>query len=174
MVSISAGKYWTAAVTTTGDVYLWDGKKAMEKPPVATRLHGVKRATSVSVGETHLLIVASLYHPIYPFNVMETSQQLKLNDRDDMEELTEDILFEDVESNDMISIVQKDNLGSRIIPSLKSLCEKVAADCLMEPRNAIQLLEIADSLEANDLKKYCEVHTVFNTCPGPKYNFPKF
>lgn len=64
--SISAGKYWTAAVTTTGDVYMWDAKKGKDEPPVATRLHGVKRATSVSVGETHLLIISSLYHPLYP------------------------------------------------------------------------------------------------------------
>ncbi|KAF7801456.1 Inhibitor of Bruton tyrosine kinase [Senna tora] len=156
MVSISAGKYWTAAVTATGDVYMWDGKKGKDKPPIATRLHGVKRATSVSVGETHLLIVASLYHPIYPPNMIENSHKLKLNNRDDVGELNEDILFEDMETNNMISSVQNDNFGQRSVPSLKSLCEKVAADCLVEPRNAIQLLEIADTLGANDLKKHCE------------------
>lgn len=156
-MGISAGKYWSAGVTATGDVYMWDGKKGKEKPPVATRLPGVKRATSVSVGETHLLIVASLYHPVYPHNAMETSQELKLNKRDDMEKLTEDILFEDLESTNITSGSQKNNFGQRIVPSLKSLCEKVAADCLVEPRSAIQLLDIADSLGANDLKKYCEV-----------------
>ena len=158
MVSISAGKYWTAAVTATGDVYMWDGKKGKDKPPVATRLHGVKKATSVSVGETHLLIVASLYHPEYPLNMVDNSQKLRLNNRDDMEELNEDILFEDMESNNMIlSSVQNDTFGQKSVPSLKSLCEKVAAECLVEPRNAIQLLEIADSLGADELKKYCEV-----------------
>ncbi|KAK9290069.1 hypothetical protein L1049_008233 [Liquidambar formosana] len=123
MVSISAGKYWTAAVTSTGDVYTWDGKNGKDKPPVATRLHGVKRATSVSVGETHLLIVGSLYHP---------------------------------------STIQNDDAGSRPVPSLKNLCEKVAAECLVEPRNVIQLLEIADSLGADDLKKYCEEIAIRN------------
>ncbi|XP_027350889.1 uncharacterized protein LOC113861959 isoform X2 [Abrus precatorius] len=156
MVSISAGKYWTAAVTATGDVYMWDGKKGKDKPLVATRLHGVKKATSVSVGETHLLIVASLYHPVYPPNMIENSQNLKLNNRDDMEELHEGILFEDLDSSNMISSVQNDSFRQRSTPSLKSLCEKVAAECLVEPRNAIQLLEIADSLGADDLKKYCE------------------
>ncbi|KAK7315561.1 hypothetical protein VNO77_34114 [Canavalia gladiata] len=155
MVSISAGKYWTAAATDTGDVYIWDGK-SKDKPLVATRLHGVKRATSVSVGETHLLIVASLYHPVYPLNMIENSQKQKLNNRDDMEELNEGILFEDVESDKVISGIQNDTYGKKSIPSLKSLCEKVAAECLVEPRNAIQLLEIADSLGADDLKKYCE------------------
>ncbi|KAK4282113.1 hypothetical protein QN277_013527 [Acacia crassicarpa] len=160
MVSISAGKYWTAAVTTTGDVYTWDGKKGKEKPPVVVRLHGVKRATSVSVGETHLLVVASLYHPGYPLNMTKTSRELKLNHRDNVEEITEDILFEDLESNN--NCIQKDNFGKRIVPSLKSLCEKVAAECIVEHRNAIQLLEIADSLGADDLKKYCEETVIRN------------
>ncbi|KAK7377830.1 hypothetical protein VNO80_03263 [Phaseolus coccineus] len=155
MVNISAGKYWTAAVTATGDVYMWDGKKGKDKPLVATRLHGVKKATSASVGETHLLIVASLYQPVYPPNMIENSQTT-LNSRDDMEELNEDILFEDIDSSKMISSVQNDTSRQRSTPSLKSLCEKVAAECLVEPRNAVQLLEIADSLGADDLKKYCE------------------
>ncbi|XP_015970983.1 uncharacterized protein LOC107494467 [Arachis duranensis] len=156
MVSISAGKYWTAAVTGTGDVYLWDGKKSKDNPLVATRLHGVKKATSVSVGETHLLIVAMLYHPEYPLTGVEDSQKPKLNNRDDMDELNEDILFDDMESNNMVSSVQNDTFGQKSVPSLKSLCEKVAAECLVEPRNAIQLLEIADSLGADELRKYCE------------------
>lgn len=54
MVSISAGKYWIASVTACGDVCMWDGKKRKDEPPLVTRLHGVKRATLVSVGETHL------------------------------------------------------------------------------------------------------------------------
>lgn len=157
MVSISAGKYWTAAATATGDVYIWDGKKGKDKPLVATRLHGVKKATSVSVGETHLLIVASLYHPVYPPNTFENSQKLKLNKGEDMEELNEDIFFDDMDSSNMTSTVQNDAFRQRSIPSLKSLCEKVAAECLVEPRNAIQLLEISDSLGADDLKKHCEV-----------------
>ncbi|XP_075638521.1 uncharacterized protein LOC142610565 isoform X2 [Castanea sativa] len=156
LVSISAGKYWIAAVTATGDVYMWDGKKGKDKLPVASRLHGVKRATSVSVGETHLLVVGSLYHPVYPPNVAENPQKLKLNVRDEPEEFDEDFMFNDLESINLLSTVQKDDCGHRPIPSLKSLCEKVAAECLVEPRNAIQLLEIADSLEANDLRKHCE------------------
>ncbi|XP_004493187.1 uncharacterized protein [Cicer arietinum] len=156
MANISAGKYWTAAVTATGDVYMWDAKKGKDKPLVATRMHGVKKATSVSVGETHLLIVASLYHPGYPLNMIDNSQKLKSNNRNSMEELNEDILFEDIDSHNTLYTVQNDNIRQRSTPSLKSLCEKVAAECLLEPRNAIQLLEIADSLGADDLKKYCE------------------
>lgn len=157
IVSISSGKYWTAAVTATGDVYMWDGKKGKDKPPIATQLHGVKRATSVSVGETHLLIVGSLYHPVYTPNVVKSPHKLELNVRDESEEFDEDFIFDDMESNNLSSTIQKDDSGRRPIPSLKSLCEKVAAECMVEPRNAMQLLEIADSLGANDLRKHCEV-----------------
>lgn len=157
MVSIAAGKYWTATVTDTGDVYMWDGKKGKDKPPVATRLPGVKKATSVSVGETHMLIVDSLYHPVYPSNVADNPSKSKLEFADVLEELDNDFMFDDVEPNEIMPPVQKADTGNGSIPSLMSLCEKVAAECLVEPRNSLQLLEIADSLEADNLKKHCEV-----------------
>ncbi|KAI9186342.1 hypothetical protein LWI28_016355 [Acer negundo] len=157
LVSISAGKYWTAAVTATGDLYMWDGKKTKDNPPHVTRLHGVKRATSVSVGETHLLIVGSLYHPVYPHNVIKNPQKLKLNVRNGLEEFDEDFIFNDMASNHMLSTLEKEDSGLKSIPpTLTSLCEKVAAEFLVEPRNALQLLEIADSVGADDLRKHCE------------------
>ncbi|KAG4166932.1 hypothetical protein ERO13_A13G165100v2 [Gossypium hirsutum] len=156
IVSISAGKYWAATATATGNVYMWDGKKSMDKPPVATRLHGVKRATSVSVGETHLLSIVSLYHPIYPPNMPPSDQVPKLKVNDEVQELDEDVLFNDPDSSGMTSSMHKIGSEMKTIPSLKSLCEKVEVECLMEPQNAIQLLEIADSLGADDLRKYCE------------------
>lgn len=151
LVSVSAGKYWTAAATVRGDIYMWDGKKGKDAPPNLTRLHGVKRATTVSVGETHLLVIGSLYHPSYPQNI---SQKLKINDSVDVDDLDE-VLFNDIGSN-MNLLPQKEVVGDRPTPTLKSLCEKSAAMFLVEPRNAIQLLEIADSLGADDLKKLCE------------------
>ncbi|KAL4323331.1 hypothetical protein GQ457_11G014910 [Hibiscus cannabinus] len=156
IVSISAGKYWVAAATSTGDVYMWDGKKSMDKPPVATRLHGVKRATSVSVGETHLLTIVSLYHPVYPPNMPQSDHAPKLEFNDDEEGFDEEILLKDSEPGSMRSSVHKNDSEKKTIPSLKSLCEKAAAECLVEPRNAIQLLEIAASLGADDLRKHCE------------------
>lgn len=157
MVSISAGKYWTSAVTATGDVYMWDGKKAKDKSPVATRLHGVKRATSVSVGETHVLIIGSLYHPPYVPNMTENPRKLKLNVKEEVEDFDEDFVFNDGESNSLVSSLHEEDFGERPLPSLKSLCERAAAEFLVEPRNAMQLLEIADSLGADGLRKHCEV-----------------
>lgn len=157
MVSISAGKYWIAGVTSAGDVYMWDGKKGKDDPPLVTRLHGVKRATSVSVGETHLLIISSLYHPMYPPTNVDNSQILKIKVKSELDELDDDFAFNDNESDETLSVMSRDEVENRSVPSLKSLCEKVAAEYLVEPRSALQLLEIADSLEADDLRKHCEV-----------------
>ncbi|ONM51513.1 ankyrin repeat family protein / regulator of chromosome condensation (RCC1) family protein [Zea mays] len=66
IVNISAGKYWTAVATSTGDVFMWDAKKRKDETPIFTRVHGVKRATFVCVGETHMLVLSSIYHPEYP------------------------------------------------------------------------------------------------------------
>lgn len=155
LVSISVGKYWAAGVTTTGDVYMWDGKRSKNDPPVATRLHGVKKATAVSAGETHLLAISSLYHPVYPPSKVGSSQKLKLSE--EVKELDEDFMFESVEAGSVFSCSQSDDLNEKQTPSLMGLCEKVAAECIVEPRNCIQILEIADALGADDLKKYCEV-----------------
>ncbi|XP_076892236.1 uncharacterized protein LOC143543904 [Bidens hawaiensis] len=162
MVSVSAGKYWTAGVTASGDVYMWDGKARKDEAPVITRLHGVKRATSVSVGETHLLVVSSLYHPPYCLPPSGSPECLKSKLSDDLSELDEDFAYNDNEIDNTTSSLQKGNSEKKEAPSLKSLCEKVAAEHLVEPRNALQLLEIADSLEAHDLRKHCEEIVIRN------------
>lgn len=154
-MNISAGKYWTAVVTSTGDVFMWDAKKRKDETPIFTRVHGVKRATSVCVGETHMLMLSSIYHPEYPPKPKIQGIKSMLEWNSGIEELDEDIMFNDVQPNSGLS-------GSTIemskgVPSLKSLCEKVAVEFLLEPKNAIQLLEIADSLEAKELKKHSEV-----------------
>lgn len=136
---------------------MWDGKKGKDEPPIAARLHGVKRATWVAVGETHLLFIGSLYHPVYLPSVVHSPQKPKEKVTCELDELEEDFMFNDMDSNRILSTMQKDDVRCGSIPTLKSLCEKVAADFLVEPRNAMQLLEIADSLGAEDLRKHCEV-----------------
>lgn len=139
---------------------MWDGKKGKDKPLVATRLNSVKKATSVSVGETHMLIVGSLYHPVCLSGVdqvINNSQNLKLEVAEELEERDDNFMFKGVGPNETSLATQKGDKVDMSVPSLKSLCEKVAAECLVEPRNSIQMLEIADSLGADDLKKHCEV-----------------
>ncbi|TVU41524.1 hypothetical protein EJB05_15052 [Eragrostis curvula] len=154
VVSISAGKYWTALATSTGDVFMWDAKKRKDETPVFTRIHGFKRATSVCAGETHMLVLSSIYHPEYPPKPKVEAKKSMSEWNGGMEELDEDILFDDVRPESGVS--GSSGTLSKGVPSLKSLCEKVAIEYLLEPRNAIQLLEVADSLEAKELKKHCE------------------
>lgn len=154
-MGISAGKYWTAVATSTGDVFMWDAKKHKDEMPIFTRVHGVKRATSVCVGETHMLVLSSIYHPEYPPRLKIQSKKSMSEWNSEMEDLDEDILFNDVQTDNGLS--GSNGEVSKTVPSLKSLCEKVAVEYLLEPKNAIQLLEVADSLEAKELKKHCEV-----------------
>ncbi|ONM51519.1 ankyrin repeat family protein / regulator of chromosome condensation (RCC1) family protein [Zea mays] len=154
IVNISAGKYWTAVATSTGDVFMWDAKKRKDETPIFTRVHGVKRATFVCVGETHMLVLSSIYHPEYPPKPKSQGLKSMLEWNGGTEELGEDILFDDVQPNSGLS--GSSGEMSKGVPSLKSLCEKVAVEYLLEPKNSIQLLEIADSLEAKELKKHCE------------------
>lgn len=71
-----------------------------------------------------------------------------------------------MDTGNALFTVQKEDAGTMPVPSLKSLCEKVAAEFLVEPHSAIQLLEIADSLGADDLRKHCEVHIpMAYSCP---------
>ncbi|PKA66064.1 Ultraviolet-B receptor UVR8 [Apostasia shenzhenica] len=162
IVSISAGKYWTAAVTTQGDVYMWDGKNCKNALPVVTRLPGIKRATSVCVGETHLLAVCALYHPPYRRTLDSEHQPSILKDTEGLDDLDEELLFNDMQRDVSVPVTHKKIEGYKPVPTLKSLCEKFAAEFLVEPRNALQLLEIADSLEAEDLRKHCEDLVVRN------------
>lgn len=143
---------------------MWDGKKGKDEPPIAARLHGVKRATWVAVGETHLLIIGSLYHPIYPASVANSTEKLRDNVVRELDELEEDFIFNDMDADRILPTSQKNDVRHGSIPTLKSLCEKVAADFLVEPRNALQLLEIADSLGAEDLRKHCEVFSEYCCC----------
>ena len=154
VVSISAGKYWTAAATSAGDVYILDGKKYKDEAPIPTRLNGIKNATSVSVGETHLLILCSLYHPPYLSRHERDGQKSRVETCEDLEEFDADFMFDDPQPE---SKLEDELFARKSVPSLKSLCEKMAAEFLVEPRNSVSLLDIADSLEANDLWAHCEV-----------------
>jgi inhibitor of Bruton tyrosine kinase len=155
VVSISAGKHWTAAVTVTGEVFMWDGKKNKEAPSVS-RLHGIKQASSVCVGETHLLAVCSLYHPAYPPKAQKPDLKKKSELSDKLQELDEDMLSIDVHTKESV-VGAEDDMATKRAPTLKNLCEKIAIEFLLEPRSSIELMEIADSLDAPDLRKHCEV-----------------
>lgn len=134
---------------------MWDGKKYKDETPVPTRLHGVKRVSSVCVGETHLLVISALYHPTFRQKAADGPQKSKVKNSDGLDELGDDFML-DEESKTGIS-AEGLSQCKRSVPTLKSLCEGGAAESMVEPRNALQMLEIADSLGAFDLMWHCEV-----------------
>eukprot|EP00252_Welwitschia_mirabilis_P019140 TRINITY_DN4353_c0_g1_i1.p1 TRINITY_DN4353_c0_g1~~TRINITY_DN4353_c0_g1_i1.p1 ORF type:complete len:1124 (+),score=296.88 TRINITY_DN4353_c0_g1_i1:577-3948(+) len=159
-VAISSGKVCTSFVTSTGDVYAWDGKKNSDNSPIIQRIHGIKHAISVSVGYKHFLAVSAIYSPQYTSKYVIDAKTEK-EEKDD--------LVHSSEEDDMIDTVQKEPEGSncvnkfpKALPSLKDLCQKVAAESLLNAKNAIHLLDVADMLEAEDLQRHCEDFVLHN------------
>ncbi|KAL2643085.1 hypothetical protein R1flu_010672 [Riccia fluitans] len=157
-VAVSCGKYRTGVVTSTGDVYTWDGENAKaETVPVPVRVHGIKHATLLSVGENHSVVGAAFVIPDYPPGVQTKSTTPFQRSRSGSDEI--DIGSEsedDRETSSPPHALTDVNLGSRSVPSLKDLCQRVIAQQVVEPKNALQLLEFADSLGADLLRKHCE------------------
>lgn len=100
------------------------------------------------------MIVSSLYHPLRP--CINNPQRVIQKARSELDELNEGFAFDDLESSEGLPALEKD-IENHNVPSLKDLCEKTAIEYIADPRNSIQLLEIADSLGADNLKKHCEV-----------------
>jgi hypothetical protein len=160
-VAVAAGKFRTAVATSAGSIYAWDGEGIKgDSPPVPVRVHGIKHATSVSVGESHSLCVAALYVPIYSSKeVVEPLVKAKgLLDG-------EESLDEDLDMDDNLGCPEPMGIitgpaATEGVPSLKDLCQKVIAEAVLEPKNALQLLEVADGLGADHLRRHCEVNPI--------------
>ncbi|KAL0346927.1 UNVERIFIED_CONTAM: Inhibitor of Bruton tyrosine kinase [Sesamum calycinum] len=160
VTSIAAGMTHSIALTDDGALFYW----ASSDPDLRChQLYSLCGRSRNLLGSRllQLLQLAILYVGC----IAENSQNLKA--QDELDELREGFMFDDVESEDVPNM-QNDEIGNpslpgvrsfsgiRSVPSLKSLCEKTAAEHLVEPRNVIQLLEIADALGADDLKKHCQ------------------
>lgn len=153
-VAVAAGKYRTAVATTTGNVYAWDGEGSKaDVRPSPVRVHGAKHVTRLSVGETHSLAVASLYAPTYSTNPVSELLAVPKATREGEESADEDA---EVEESGTIGAAAPSRVYDGV-PSLKDLCQKVVTESIVEPKNALQVLEFADSLGADHLKRYCEV-----------------
>lgn len=169
-LAVAAGKYRTAVVTASGNIYAWDGEKTKEDMlPVPFRVHGVKHAINISVGENHSLAVAAVYTP-----KLVSHSSTEIFSPADREPEPEDV-EEDLEFDEMgIAFSTKSKSCSEVMrlprepPSLKELCENVISQQVVEPKNALQLLEVADSLGAGKLRKHCEVNIIY---VNALYNF---
>ena len=160
-VAVAAGKYRTAVATTTGNVYLWDGEgNKADVLPSPIRVYGAKHITRLSVGETHSLAVASLYGPTYSTKPVNDLPAVSKATGEGEESTDEEA---DVEEEPETLGAVAPNKVDEGVPSLKDLCQKVVADSIVEPKNALQLLEFADSLGADHLKRYCEVNSSYTS-----------
>ncbi|BBN02425.1 inhibitor of Bruton tyrosine kinase [Marchantia polymorpha subsp. ruderalis] len=156
-VALSSGKYRTGLVTSTGDVYIWDGEDAKaESLPVPHRVHGIKHATHLSVGENHSVVGAAFVMPDYPVDVCTTSLTSAQPTRSVEEDIDVDSEGEDLENLSPRKAAIGFSSVSKSAPSLKNLCQRVIAQQVVEPKNALQLLEFADSLGADLLRRHCE------------------
>ncbi|KAG6548207.1 hypothetical protein Mapa_010258 [Marchantia paleacea] len=154
-VALSSGKYRTGVVTSTGDVYIWDGEDAKaETLPIPLRVHGIKHATHLSVGENHSVVGAAFVIPDYPVDICTTS--FTQPTRSVEEDIDVDSEGEDLENFSPRKAAIGFSSVSKSAPSLKNLCQKVIAQQVVEPKNALQLLEFADSLGADLLRRHCE------------------
>ncbi|KAL3696325.1 hypothetical protein R1sor_010401 [Riccia sorocarpa] len=157
-VAVSSGKYRTGVVTSTGDVYTWDGENAKaDTVPVPVRVHGIKHATLLSVGENHSVVGAAFVIPEYPLTEQTKSTTPFQRSRSGFDDT--DVGSESEDDKEVSSPLEDFtgvNLGGRTVPSLKDLCQRIIAQQVVEPKNALQLLEFADSLGADLLRKHCE------------------
>ncbi|KAK1297300.1 Ultraviolet-B receptor UVR8 [Acorus calamus] len=167
---VSAAKYHTIVVGADGEVYTWGHRLVTPKRVVIARnikkngsaplkFHRLEKlhVISVAAGTIHSTALTEdgiLFYWVSSDPDLKCQQKCEVGD--DLDELDEELMFNDVQIVTRTTTAQIDGSGDKCVPSLKSLCEKVAAETLVEPRNAIQLLELADTLEANDLKMHCE------------------
>lgn len=156
-VAVAAGKYRTAVATITGNVYAWDGEGSKaDVHPSPVRVHGAKHVTRLSVGETHSLAVASLYAPTYSTKPISEPLAVPKATGEGEESADEDAEVKEESGTVGAAVPNRVDEG---VPSLKDLCQKVVTESIVEPKNALQLLEFADSLGADHLKRYCEVNS---------------
>jgi hypothetical protein len=160
-VGVAAGKFRTAIVTSFGDIYAWDGEKMKTETPVPVHIQGIKHACNISVGENHSLAIASVYTPKFPPQLMTaqlyTSSDNSVKDLDDSDEVFDfdaAMAIDHSERNESCADLRMLPVEP---PSLKELCENVVCQQIVEPKNALQILEVADSLGASKLRKHCEV-----------------
>eukprot|EP00249_Psilotum_nudum_P024626 c29240_g3_i1 orf=961-3504(+) len=159
-VAVAAGKYRTAVVTASGDVYVWDGEGVKGNAlPVPFRVHGIKHATCISVAENHSLVAAAVYLPKFPPKHTSETNPVTGAVSKDLDESDE---VPDVDDSSLVWLHSKSKVCLETekqpwcIPSLKDICQRVMVEYVVEPKNALHLLEIADSLGAHDLRKHCE------------------
>lgn len=136
-------------VTSLGTVFAWDG--ARDQKPEPLRIPNLKQTTQIAVGESHSVAVATLWIPPFPIRTapQQTVAQLERDGEESDEELERAVNVPGGEAAEARG-------------SLKDLCEREIARSIVEAKNVLQMTELADALEAEELKAYCQAMVLRN------------
>ena len=162
VVSVSAGKYWTAIATLRGDVYTWDGQKHKGDAPILHRIHGIKHATSVSVGEIHFLAVSTNYIPKYAPKCFEEIQATT------KEYCEEDDEIEDDDAEDIYGQPMHDN-SCRLLVDDQGIMAAGAINAIHGFRSSVEeLLQIYIHSDSG-IRKQLLAGSDWNNCMEETY-----
>ncbi|KAG1347975.1 Inhibitor of Bruton tyrosine kinase [Cocos nucifera] len=173
VISVAAGMIHSSALTDDGALFYWVSSDPNLRCQQLYSMCG-RNIVSISAGKYWTAAVTTT-GDVYMWDgkknkdttpiITRLHDECHLNpmkDNTESEELDEEILFDDIHTDISPKAMQSVSICTGDVPSLKCLCERVAAEFLVEPKNAIQLLEIADSLEADNLRKHCEELAIRN------------
>jgi hypothetical protein len=154
-VSVSAGKHRTAVITSLGTVFAWDG--ARDQKPDPLRIPNLKQTTHIAVGESHSVAVATVWIPPFP---LQTTQPQEVSARDS------DFAGDENSDEELeVGMLGKVVVAAGRAPgqgSLKSLCQREIAHSIVEAKNVLQMVELADALEADELKAFSQAMVLRN------------
>ena len=175
-VDVSCGATSSAIVTDTGDVYTWDSTEleVVDTASTLNRVRGLKGVASACVGDAHVLVLQAISRPKFSLGRLDprrkkASVESELDrlirdigsvvvsppqprDEEDAEESEEEEDFEDDES---------EGLASREFPSLNVLAQHAVAN-FIEPRNVLNVVQLADQINAVALKRFAIEYAVKN------------
>jgi hypothetical protein len=153
-VSVSAGKHRTAVITSLGTVFAWDG--ARDQKPDPLRIPNLKQTTHIAVGESHSVAVATVWIPPFP---LQNTQPQEVSARDS------DFAGDENSDEELEGGLGKVVVAAGRVPwqgSLKSLCQREIAHSIVEAKNVLQMVELADALEADELKAFSQAMVLRN------------
>eukprot|EP01038_Epipyxis_sp_PR26KG_P012214 gene12214-16363_t len=169
---ISASGNRTCAVSEDGDLFVWGtsddkgvlGLDASKYQPVPKKISGIKRAIHVSAGDDYTIVTVCISVPAslianHVYNDDTSYEKLDVNNDNDNDT--------DSDENEQLNI-NKDNLITNhtkisstqvmtfsSVPSLYNLCQNSISK-LVNVKNAIQALQMAEMYNCSLLIMYCE------------------
>ncbi|KAF3676177.1 C2 domain-containing family protein [Capsicum annuum] len=178
VVALAVANKYTAVVSDLGEVFTWGCNKEVQLGYVTSNLASnyAPRVVEYLKGKAFVGVAAAKYHTIVlgsdgkvftwghrlvtPKRVVigrilkkMGSIPLKFHCKKSLHVVA---IAAGATHKEVLLVSEKDNVKNKTAQPLKSLYETANAEHLLEPRNAIQLLEISNTLGTEDLRKHCE------------------